>query len=249
MLRRMLVTIAYDGSEFFGWQRQDGRGFRTVQAEFEKAVSLFFKKEITCIGASRTDRGVHAFGQRAVIDVDTTVPVDKFPLAIIPFLPKDISVTDAVYVNDNFNPRFDCVCKTYRYRIYNGKYRNPVYRKYSEFCCKNLDVEEMSKAAKAFLGRHDFKAFAASGNTSKTTVRTIFDINVRQEDDFIIIDVTGDGFLYNMIRIMAGTLLMVGDGRIKSWEIPEIIESRQREKAGKTAGPEGLTLMNIKYNI
>ena len=99
------------------------------------------------------------------------------------------------------------------------------------------------------MGRHDFKAFAASGNTSKTTVRTIFDIDVKQEDDFIIIDVTGDGFLYNMIRIMAGTLLMVGDGRIKSWEIPEIIESRQREKAGKTASPEGLTLMNIKYNI
>ncbi|MCI1930987.1 MAG: tRNA pseudouridine(38-40) synthase TruA [Clostridia bacterium] len=246
-MRRILFTIAYDGSDFFGWQKQSGKNIRTVQGCFEEALSNFFKTEVTCIGASRTDRGVHAFGQRAVIDIDTTVPTDRLPLALHSFMPDDISVVDAKDVNDEFNPRYDCVMKTYEYRIYNAKYRNPIYRKYSEYCHIPLDERKMDDAAKAFLGTHDFAAFAASGNSSKTTIRTIFDINVRREGDFVIIKVIGDGFLYNMVRIISGTLMSAGIGKIDRIKTTGIIEKRNRALAGKTAGPEGLTLIEIKY--
>ena len=247
MLKRILFTIAYDGSDFFGWQKQPDENIRTVQGEFEKALGRFFKKNVECIGASRTDRGVHAMGQRAVIDIDTTVPTEKFPLALHSFLPEDISVVKAEDVNAEFHPRYDCVKKTYQYKIYNGKYRNPICRKYSEYCHVFLDEKKMNEVSKAFIGTHDFKAFAASGNSSKTTVRTIFDIYVKREGEFVVITVTGDGFLYNMIRIMAGTLMLAGTGKLDFDGLLKIIESRDRTKAGKTAGPNGLTLMEINY--
>lgn len=247
MLKRILFTIAYDGSDFFGWQKQPDENIRTVQGEFEKALGRFFKKNVECIGASRTDRGVHAMGQRAVIDIDTTVPTEKFPLALHSFLPEDISVVNAEDVSEEFHPRYDCVKKTYRYKIYNGKYRNPICRKYSEYCHVFLDEKKMNEVSKAFIGTHDFKAFAASGNSSKTTVRTIFDIYVKREGEFVVITVTGDGFLYNMIRIMAGTLMLAGTGKLDFDGLLKIIESRDRTKAGKTAGPNGLTLMEINY--
>ena len=247
MLKRILFTIAYDGSDFFGWQKQPNENIRTVQGEFEKALGRFFKKNVECIGASRTDRGVHAMGQRAVIDIDTTVPTEKFPLALHSFLPEDISVVKAEDVSEEFHPRYDCVKKTYQYKIYNGKYRNPICRKYSEYCHVCLDEKKMNEASKAFIGTHDFKAFAASGNSSKTTVRTIFDIDVKREGEFVVITVTGDGFLYNMIRIMAGTLMLAGTGKLDFDGLSKIIESRDRTKAGKTAGPNGLTLMEINY--
>ncbi len=247
MLKRILFTIAYDGSDFFGWQKQPDENIRTVQGEFEKALGRFFKKNVECIGASRTDRGVHAMGQRAVIDIDTTVPTEKFPLALHSFLPEDISVVKAEDVSEEFHPRYDCVKKTYRYKIYNGKYRNPICRKYSEYCHVFLDEKKMNEVSKAFIGTHDFKAFAASGNSSKTTVRTIFDIDVKREGEFVVITVTGDGFLYNMIRIMAGTLMLAGTGKLDFDGLLKIIESRDRTKAGKTAGPNGLTLMEINY--
>lgn len=247
MLKRILFTIAYDGSDFFGWQKQPDENIRTVQGEFEKALGRFFKKNVECIGASRTDRGVHAMGQRAVIDIDTTVPTEKFPLALHSFLPEDISVVKAEDVSEEFHPRYDCVKKTYQYKIYNGKYRNPICRKYSEYCHVFLDEKKMNEVSKAFIGTHDFKAFAASGNSSKTTVRTIFDIDVKREGEFVVITVTGDGFLYNMIRIMAGTLMLAGTGKLDFDGLLKIIESRDRTKAGKTAGPNGLTLMEINY--
>lgn len=247
MLKRILFTIAYDGSDFFGWQKQPDENIRTVQGEFEKALGRFFKKNVECIGASRTDRGVHAMGQRAIIDIDTTVPTEKFPLALHSFLPEDISVVKAEDVSEEFHPRYDCVKKIYRYKIYNGKYRNPICRKYSEYCHVFLDEKKMNEVSKAFIGTHDFKAFAASGNSSKTTVRTIFDIYVKREGEFVVITVTGDGFLYNMIRIMAGTLMLAGTGKLDFDGLLKIIESRDRTKAGKTAGPNGLTLMEINY--
>ena len=239
MLKRILFTIAYDGSDFFGWQKQPDENIRTVQGEFEKALGRFFKKNVECIGASRTDR--------AIIDIDTTVPTEKFPLALHSFLPEDISVVKAEDVSEEFHPRYDCVKKIYRYKIYNGKYRNPICRKYSEYCHVFLDEKKMNEVSKAFIGTHDFKAFAASGNSSKTTVRTIFDIYVKREGEFVVITVTGDGFLYNMIRIMAGTLMLAGTGKLDFDGLLKIIESRDRTKAGKTAGPNGLTLMEINY--
>jgi len=249
MIRRILLTVAYDGTNFCGFQKQSDENVRTVQGELEKALSTFFRKEIVCTGASRTDRGVHALGQRVTIDVDTTVPVEKIPLALYPYLPEDISIMNSEYVSDKFHPRYNCINKTYQYRIYNGKYRNPISRNYAEYCHNVLDAEKMNEASKAFLGTHDFKGFAASANSSKTTVRTIFDISVKRNGDYITIEVTGDGFLYNMIRIMAGTLMLAGEGKLSYEELVKIIDSKDRTKAGKTAGPGGLTLMKIIYEF
>ncbi len=248
MKKRIMITVAYDGSEYFGWQKQADKSCPTVQETLEKSLGVFFKQEINCIGASRTDRGVHAFGQRAVIEVYTTVPTEKLPMALHSFLPEDISVVDAVEVEENFHPRYDCIQKTYEYKIYNAKYRNPVFRKYSEFNHNNLDIIAMDAAAKALIGEHDFKSFAASGGSAKTSVRTIFDISVKKSGDFIIIRVTGNGFLYNMVRIIAGTLILAGEGKIDRRGVKEILEAKDRTKAGKTAGPQGLTLVEIKYD-
>ena len=247
MLRRFVLTVAYDGSGYYGWQKQADKTYPTVQETLENALSEFFGCHVGCIGASRTDRGVHSMGQRALIEVDTTIPAEKLPLALQKAMPEDIAIVGSEEVDENFHPRYDCKYKIYEYKIYCGKYNNPVYRKYSEFCRFDLDAEKMNEAAQAFVGTHDFKAFAASGNSSQTTVRTIFEASVFKKDDFIVIRLKGDGFLYNMVRIIAGTLILSGKGKLDKKNIEYIIESRDRAKAGKTVGPEGLTLMKIVY--
>ncbi|MBM6829407.1 tRNA pseudouridine(38-40) synthase TruA [Anaerotignum lactatifermentans] len=247
---RILLTIAYDGTRYSGWQKQKSPEVLTVEGELEKGLrALFRDKELECIGASRTDRGVHALGQRAVVDVETTIPVEKIPLAIRPFLPEDIVVTAAREVPTAFHPRYDCVKKTYEYRIYHGKYKNPKERLYSTFVYHDLDVEKMNEGAKAFVGTHDFAAFCAAGSSVSTTVRTIFDCHMEQEGQQIRILVTGDGFLYNMVRIIAGTLIAVGQGKLPAEGVAGIIESRDRTQAGQTAEPQGLTLLEIYYDL
>ena len=244
-MKRILLTISYDGTNYSGWQKQ--KNAVTVQGEFDKACSTLFKTDVESIGASRTDAGVHALGQRAVIDVDTSIPAEKIPLALNPLLPDDIVVTHAEEVGADFNPRFKALKKTYEYSIYNAPFRNPLYRNYSEYVRYELDLDSMRTACEAFVGEHDFRAFCASGNSSKTTVRTIYSLDVEKDGDFIKIRVTGNGFLYNMVRIIAGTLIYVGEGRIAPDNLPEIIASGDRRKAGKTAGPSGLVLVKIMY--
>lgn len=244
-MKRILLTISYDGTNYSGWQKQ--KNAVTVQGEFDKACSTLFKTDVESIGASRTDAGVHALGQRAVIDVDTSIPAEKIPLALNPLLPDDIVVTHAEEVGADFNPRFNALKKTYEYSIYNAPFRNPLYRNYSEYVRCELDLDSMRTACEAFVGEHDFRAFCASGNSSKTTVRTIYSLDIEKDGDFIKIRVTGNGFLYNMVRIIAGTLIYVGEGRIAPDDLPEIIASGDRRKAGKTAGPSGLVLVKIMY--
>ena len=244
-MKRILLTISYDGTNYSGWQKQ--KNAVTVQGEFDKACSTLFKTDIESIGASRTDAGVHALGQRAVIDVDTSIPAEKIPLALNPLLPDDIVVTHAEEVGADFNPRFKALKKTYEYSIYNAPFRNPIYRNYSEYVGCELDLDSMRTACEAFVGEHDFRAFCASGNSSKTTVRTIYSLDVEKDGDFIKIRVTGNGFLYNMVKIIAGTLIYVGEGRIAPDNLPEIIASGDRRKAGKTSGPSGLVLVKIMY--
>ena len=244
-MKRILLTISYDGTNYSGWQKQ--KNAVTVQGEFDKACSTLFKTDIESIGASRTDAGVHALGQRAVIDADTSIPAEKVPLALNPLLPDDIVVTHAEEVGADFNPRFKALKKTYEYSIYNAPFRNPIYRNYSEYVRCELDLDSMRTACEAFVGEHDFRAFCASGNSSKTTVRIIYSLDVEKDGDFIKIRVTGNGFLYNMARIIAGTLIYVGEGRIAPDDLPEIIASGDRRKAGKTAGPSGLVLVKIMY--
>ena len=244
-MKRILLTISYDGTNYSGWQKQ--KNAVTVQGEFDKACSTLFKTDVESIGASRKDAGVHALGQRAVIDVDTSIPAEKIPLALNPLLPDDIVVTHAEEVGADFNPRFKALKKTYEYSIYNAPFRNPIYRNYSEYVRYELDLDSMRTACEAFVGEHDFRAFCASGNSSKTTVRTIYSLDVEKDGDFIKIRVTGNGFLYNMVRIIAGTLIYVGEGRIAPDDLPEIIASGDRRKAGKTVGPSGLVLVKIMY--
>ncbi len=249
-MKRILLTIAYDGTNYSGWQKQLLPEVITVEGELEKALRILFRSSnLTCIGASRTDKGVHALGQRAIIDIETTIPVEKIPLAIRPLLPADIVVVKAEAVHSDFHPRYDCVKKTYEYRIWNGRMRNPKERLYSTFVYSSLDLEKMNRAAEKFIGTYDFTAFCAAGSSVSSTVRTVFDCFVKREGDVILIYVTGDGFLYNMVRIMAGTLIAVGQGRLSPEEILEIIESRDRQKAGVTAEPQGLTLQEIYYDF
>lgn len=247
MLRKVLFTIAYDGTNFFGWQIQKDPDVRTVQGETEKALSRLFKTDIAVTGASRTDRGVHALGQRATIEVDTTMPTENMPSAINSVLPMDIAVVKAEDVAEGFHPRFDAKNKTYIYTIYNSRLRNPLYRNTSELVRWQLDIDKMKKAAGSFIGTHDFKGFCFSGNSSKTTVRTIYSLDVNRDGDFIKITVNGNGFLYNMVRIIAGTLIQVGAGKIDPESMADIIASGDRARAGHTAGPSGLYLKNIEY--
>lgn len=245
---RILLTIAYDGTRFSGWQKQKNPDVITVEGELEKALRKLFRNEkLECIGASRTDAGVHALAQKAMIDVDTTIPVEKIPLAIRSFLPADIIVTKAEEVADTFHPRFDCVKKTYEYRFWNAPVKNPKERLYSSYVQKPLDIEKMNEGAKGLIGTHDFAAFCAAGAQVSTTVRTIFDCHVEREGACVRILVTGDGFLYNMVRIIAGTLMAVGMGKIPAESVADIVAGLDRSKAGQTAEPQGLTLQEIFY--
>jgi len=241
----VLLTLSYDGTGYFGWQRQKNQ--ISVQQRLEEALSALLKKDIQVRGASRTDTGVHALGQAALFKTETTIPIEKFPYAINSFLPEDIVVTEARIVSDNFHPQYSVLKKTYQYKILNSEFREPRIRNYSEFVRQNIDIEKMREACGYFIGTYDFNAFCASGSTAKTTVRTIFDLSVFKNGNIIDIEVTGNGFLYNMVRIIAGTLIYVGIGKFQPSFIKEIIESKDRTLAGKTAGAGGLTLMRIYY--
>lgn len=242
---KVLLTVAYDGSGYYGWQRQNN--FITVQKKLEEALSELLRKEVTVRGASRTDTGVHAMAQGAVFNEETTIPVDKIPYAVNSFLPDDIVVTGAREVSEDFHPQYSVIDKTYEYKILNSEFKNPKLIRYTDFVREKLDISKMQRACKYFIGEHNFKAFCASGSTAKTTVRTIYSLNVEKDGDIICIRVKGSGFLYNMVRIIAGTLVYVGSGKIKPEEIPEIIKSKDRAKAGKTLAPNGLTLMEVHY--
>jgi len=242
---KILLTIAYDGTAYAGWQRQENA--IAVQQKLEEALSLLLKRNVQVAGASRTDAGVHALGQRACFTAeDLRVPLDKLPMVMAGFLPQDIAVTDAIVVPDNFSPRFDAVQKTYVYNIYNTP--NPLLARYNAFVPRNLNIKNMQKAATAFVGRHDFAAFCATGSSAKTTVREVYACSVMQQANGVTsMTITGNAFLYNMVRIIAGTLLYVGIGRVVPAEIPNIIASQNRKLAGKTMPPQGLTLLNIEY--
>lgn len=245
---KILLTVAYDGTNYSGWQKQKDPSVRTVEGTVTEALrQLFRMPELECIGASRTDAGVHALGQRAMLEAETTIPVERIPLAIRSYLPEDIVVTKAEEVGEAFHPRYDCVKKTYEYRFWNAPTKNPKERLYSMYVAKPLELQKMQEAAKAVIGTHDFAAFCAAGAQVSSTVRTIFDCQVERQGDCVRILVTGDGFLYNMVRILAGTLLAVGQGRLAPEEVANILESRDRRKAGQTAEPQGLTLQEIFY--
>jgi len=244
---QILLTVAYDGTAYAGWQRQQNA--IAVQQRLDEALSALLNQPITTRAASRTDAGVHAQGQRAAFFAeDMRIPLDKLPQVLTGFLPTDISVTAAQAVADDFNPRFDTAYKTYAYNTYSAPTPNPLLRRYSAYVPQALDIAAMKKAAEAFIGRHDFAAFMSTGSSAKTTVREIYACSVNgTQPGLIALTVTGNGFLYNMVRIIAGTVLYVGMGKIQSDDVSGIILSGDRTKAGKTMPPEGLTLMEVIY--
>lgn len=249
-MKRILLTVAYDGTNYFGWQKQNNPHLDTIEYRVELALQKLFKKpDLTCIGASRTDRGVHALGQRVVFDIETTIPAEKIPIAILRYLPNDIVIVKGEDVPIDFHPRFDCVKKTYEYHIINQKFKNPLERLYGAFIYGDFDIDKMNEASKKFIGEKDFKAFCTDGNEFEDTVRNVLDCKVERKDNRIIISVTGVGFLYHMVRTISGTLIGVGQGKVSIESIDETFESRDRQNAFYTAEAQGLILKEIFYDL
>ncbi len=243
-MKRILIKVAYDGTEYHGWQAAEGQ--ETIAGNINRALKLLTGEDTEVQGTSRTDAGVHAKGNLAVFDTESTIPPERFSYALNTYLPMDIRVLSSEEVPADYHPRFLKTEKTYTYRLQTGEMPDPLRQRYSWHISYPLDMAAMQEAAGYLKGEHDFKAFCSVHTDAKTTVREITDIGVSALSDEILITVKGYGFLYNMVRIITGTLVEAGRGRIKPIEIREILESHDREKAGPTAPPQGLTLMEIK---
>jgi len=244
-MRRLLFTLSYDGTNYHGWQVQPN-GI-TVQQCVQEAFQSVTGAQCSITGCSRTDAGVHANMFCFHTDTDCNIPADKFVLAINSALPDDIVVTDCKEVAGDFHARYDCKGKTYIYKIYDGYLRNPFLNGYAYHHKGMLDAELMNKAAKQFIGRYDFAGFCSSGSSVQDTVRTVSDCYVKRCGRNIEFGITADGFLYNMVRIIVGTLIDVSDGRIDADSIRDIIISKQRDLAGQTAPAHGLYLNKVNY--
>ena len=245
-MRNIKLTIEYDGKDYKGWQKQPNK--LNIQGTIEKAIERITGKEVELMASGRTDRGVHALAQVANFKTDSKLPIEKFPIAINSNIKNSIRIKDAEEVDENFHSRLSCKKKTYRYVINNSKYGSSIYRNLETHIPVKLNVNKMKEAIKYFEGEHDFKAFKASGTSNKSSVRTIYKGEViKKEDERIWIELTGNGFLYNMVRIIAGTLVDVGLGKIEPIEIKDIIKSKDRQKAGKTLAPQGLFLVKVEY--
>lgn len=244
-IMRVMITVSYDGTNYAGSQVQEN-GI-TIEEVLNRELSRFFNHDIKVIGASRTDSGVHALGAVFVFDVDTKMPAEKISYAINISLPNDIVVIDSKEVPSDFHPRFRKTNKTYEYLILNSDFSNPILRNFTYHYRKNLDERKMNEGIKYLIGEHDFTSFASIGSQTKTFVRTIFDADVKRDRNIIIISITGNGFLYNMVRIIVGTLVEVGNGKRGPVDIKKILEGKDRNLAGPTAPANGLILKEIKY--
>ncbi|MBR2744266.1 MAG: tRNA pseudouridine(38-40) synthase TruA [Clostridia bacterium] len=247
-MRNIRLTIEYDGKDFNGWQKQPNK--LNIQGEIERAIEILTGEEkIDLIASGRTDAGVHALGQVANFKTNNeSIPIEKFALALNTKLKRSIRVIKAEEVDERFHSRYTCKKKTYRYVINNNECESAIYRNFEYHMPVKLDIKAMQKAVKYFEGEHDFKAFKASGTSSKSSVRTIYLAEVKPaENGRIHIELTGNGFLYNMVRIIAGTLVDVGMGKIKAEDVKDIIEKGERANAGKTLSPSGLFLLKVEY--
>ena len=245
-MRNIKLTIEYDGKEYHGWQKQNDR--LNIQGTIEKAIEDITGEKVDLTASGRTDRGVHALGQVANFKTNSNIPIDKFPIALNSNLKKSIRILKAEEVDERFHSRLTCKRKTYRYIINNSEYGTAIYRNLETHIPMRLNIEKMQEAVKYFQGEHDFKSFKASGTSSKSSVRTIYDAKVYEmPNERIAIELTGNGFLYNMVRIIAGTLVEVGMEKIEPKEIINIIKVEDREKAGKTLPPQGLYLVSVEY--
>jgi tRNA pseudouridine38-40 synthase len=246
-MRNLKLTIRYDGTDFFGWQTQPGK--RTVQETIEKAIAEITQEErirVNCSG--RTDSGVHAVGQVANVFIASQLSCDTLLKAINAKLPDDVCVRELVEVPQSFDANKDAVRKMYRYVIQDGRIQDPFMRKYAWFVRQDLDADAMGRASRCLVGRHDFRCFETEWPNRLTSVRTITHLAVNRFGDFLWIDVEADGFLYNMVRAIAGSLVQVGRSFWPEAQIEEVLKAMDRRLAGPTAPPEGLFLMRVTYN-
>ena len=259
-MRRIKLIVAYDGSNYSGWQIQPNA--KTIEGCLDKAIEDVTGEKIHVIGASRTDAGVHALGNVAVFDTESRVPGEKFVYALNAHLPADIRVMSSAEVKPDFHPRHCDTIKEYEYKIINSKVAIPQYRNYAYHVYGELDIDKMREAAGYLCGHHDFVSFCSVHTQAESTFRTIYSIKVEERNSAytplvrdinegrereILIRVSGNGFLYNMVRIIAGTLIGVGKGKYKPSDVKDMLEAKDRRKAGETAIAAGLTLRGIEY--
>lgn len=245
-MRRVKLTIAYDGTNYCGWQVQPN-GI-TIEEVVNKALSKLTGENIVVIGASRTDSGVHAMGNVAVFDTNTTIPPERIAMAVNRILPEDIVVVKSEEVPLDFHPRY-CDCeKTYEYHIVNTRIPIPTKRLTNYFVSYELDIEKMREGASYLVGEHDFASFCNIKTDVESTVRTVKELEILKNGNEITIRISGNGFLYNMVRIIVGTLIRVGRGFYEPKQVKEILEAKNRKAAGVTAPPHALMLMEIRYN-
>lgn len=246
-MRRIKLTVAYDGTNYSGWQVQQNAV--TIEGKLNQALCKLTGETIQVIGASRTDAGVHAMGNVAVFDTESTIPGERFLYVLNQKLPEDIVVVHSEEVPLDWHPRHQNTRKTYEYRILNAKLPNPTKRLYTSFVSFDLDVELMRAGGRYLVGEHDFAGFCSIKTNAKTTVRTITDLQVLKKEDEIIIRVTGNGFLYNMVRIIAGVLIRVGRGYYPPEKVKALLEGKERTGEAVTTPPQGLCLREIQYGV
>ena len=244
-MKRIKLTVAYDGTNYCGWQIQPN-GI-TIEEVLNKKLSKLTGEEIRVIGASRTDSGVHARGNVAVFDTDTTIPPDRLAYALNRRMPEDIVIVKSEEVPADWHPRYCDTVKTYEYHILNTRVPDPIRRRTTYFVSYSLDLENMRRAAGYLLGEHDFASFCNVRTNAEDTVRTVYDLDILENGEELTIRIRGNGFLYNMVRIIVGTLLRVGRGFYTPEQVKDILEARDRQAAGVTAPPHGLVLVGIEY--
>ncbi|GFR35257.1 tRNA pseudouridine(38-40) synthase TruA [Thermobrachium celere] len=244
-MRNIKLIIEYDGTNYVGWQKQ--KNGLSISEVIEDAIFKITKQSVNLIGSGRTDAGVHARGQVANFLIETKIPADKLKDAINSKLPSDISIISSEEVDESFHARYSSKGKWYSYTILNRVEPSPFYNKYAAHIKYKLDLDKMIKASKYLIGQHDFAAFKSEGSSVKTTVRTIYKIDINKDGDIIRLDFEGDGFLYNMVRIITGTLIDVGRGKIQTEDVQKILNSKDRRNAGFTAPACGLCLEKVYY--
>lgn len=244
-MKRIKLTVAYDGTNYCGWQIQPN-GI-TIEEVLNKSLSRLAGEDIRIIGASRTDSGVHARGNVAVFDTETSIPAERIAYALNQKLPEDIVIVRSEEVALDWHPRYCDCTKTYEYHIYNADVPDPTRRLTTYFVSYRLDIEKMREAAGYLVGEHDFASFCNIRTNVESTVRTIYELQVIKNEEDVTIRIRGNGFLYNMVRIIVGTLLRVGRGFYTPEQVKDILEAKDRQAAGVTAPPQGLMLVGIEY--
>lgn len=244
-MKRMLITISYDGTAYHGWQSQPNA--ITVQSVIENALFELLKQKVTVVGTSRTDAGVHAKEFTFHIDCTDNIPKEAFLRGLNGLLPYDIAVTDAKEIAPDFHARYNAKGKTYCYNIYNSNKKDPFKLRFAWQIERPLDIDKMNEFAKSIVGKHDFYAFSSSGRTVEDTVRTVSECYVTKNGDDVKLYITADGFLYNMVRIIIGTAVAVSDGKINVCDIEKIMKNKDRAALGMTAPPQGLFLEKVHY--